>query len=173
VGTETAIGGWIASYGKRMMTSHESRATAIPSVFWAALLTGRGLAPFFLRVWSEKVVQRAGLTAAALGTVLVLAAERPAILLLAAVLCGTGFAPVFPIIVAWMSHRIGSARPRLTGALFAFSSLGGAAIPWLVGIASTRTASLRSGLSLTLVSTCVLLVLSLLFADRLRTPQAE
>jgi fucose permease len=173
VGTETAIGGWIAAYGKRMMTEHASRAAAIPSVFWAALLTGRGMAPAFLRFWSEKTVQRLGLCAAAIGTVLLLAAERPAILLPAAVFCGVGLAPVFPITVAWMSHRIGSARPRLTGALFATSSLGGAFIPWLVGATSSQMSSLRTGLSLTLVSCCLLLLLSLLFADRLRMPHAE
>jgi fucose permease len=56
---------------------------------------------------------------------------------------GFGFSSVFPIAVATLSHKFGTGASRIAGLMFAFSSLGGAVLPLLVGHVSARLGSLR------------------------------
>ncbi len=53
IGTESATGGWIASYVQRLGPSSQLSWTVAPSLFWAGLLAGRAAAPSILRRVSE------------------------------------------------------------------------------------------------------------------------
>jgi fucose permease len=60
--------------------------------------------------------------------------------------------------MSFLIARTGN-HPRL-GALFATASFGGATLPWITGIVSTRFQSLRAGLLVPAVSAVALLLLS-------------
>jgi hypothetical protein len=53
VGTEAAIGGWIAAYAQRLGATAQSYWALTPSLFYVGLLTGRAAASVFLRRISE------------------------------------------------------------------------------------------------------------------------
>jgi fucose permease len=63
-------------------------------------------------------------------------------------------APVFPVTIAAVAR---SCDARVGAVLIALASLGGAAVPWLVGAVSDATGSLRAGLATLLVLLVVLI----------------
>lgn len=167
VGTENAVGGWIASYARNVALLSTGAAAMAPSAFYGALLVGRGLAPGILRSHSERTIFRLGLLTAMLGTTLVLTMHVVSFLLTGAAIAGFGLAAIFPITVAVLSRELGENSKRLGGFFFAIGNMGGATIPFLVGAISTPTRSLRTGMSLTLVTMTLIVVVSAIFSRRL------
>jgi fucose permease len=55
-------------------------------------------------------------------------------------------AAIYPILVAWMVKAFGERSRRIGAILFALAAMGGAVMPWFVGLTSTGTGSLRAGL---------------------------
>lgn len=49
VGTEVAVGGWIAAYMRRIGATAESYWAVTPALFYSGMLTGRALASVLLR----------------------------------------------------------------------------------------------------------------------------
>jgi fucose permease len=167
VGTESALGGWIASYARDFATVSAGSEAMAPSAFWAALVAGRALAPLVLRSHSERTIYRLGLLTALLGTVLLLTTHLVPFLLTGAAIAGFGLAAVFPITVAVLARGLGEHANRLGGFFFATGNLGGALIPFLVGAVSSQTHNLRIGLASTLAVMALMLVMSLVFSQRL------
>jgi fucose permease len=158
VGAESALGGWLATLVKRLVPGQSSGWLPALSIFWGGLVLGRGLAPFLLRRMRERTLALTGLTAATLAIlVLIMGPGRPW-LNTAAALAGLGLAPVFPVCIALLSH-FGEMERRVGGPMFAFASLGGAVFPWLVGVVSTASGSLQTGLIVPLLAGLFLLVL--------------
>ena len=167
VGTECALGGWIASYARDFAPVSAGSAAMAPTAFWAALVAGRALAPFVLRSHSEGAIYRFGLLTAFMGTVLLLMTHLVPFLLTGATVAGFGLAALFPITVAVLFRNLGEHSNRLGGFFFATGNLGGALIPFLVGVVSSQAHSLRTGLASTLVTMALMLAMSLVFSRRL------
>jgi FHS family L-fucose permease-like MFS transporter len=76
-----------------------------------------------------------------------LAVSRSAGMLVAAVsVAGLGLAAGFPLIFALFTRELGRDAARAASAVFVLASLGGAALPPLVGIVSDASGSLAAGL---------------------------
>lgn len=161
VGSETSVGGWSASHAKRI-GGDAGFWLMVPSLFWLSLMTGRGLAPIFLRWLSELQLARVGLLLAAVGTGAFLWFRETAVLGAAAAVAGLGFSCVFPIAISELSSRFEPFAAELAGPMFALAGLGGAVLPWLVGYVSTRSSSLRVGLLVPLGGCLVMLTCNLL-----------
>jgi len=162
VGTESALGGWVATYVHRMRAGLGPPPAVTPAFFWGPLLLGRALAPLVLRRATEASLVLGSLLLAALGTGAVLAATTVAPVLGGAALAGLGLASVFPVLLAWMTRSFGTAGSRRAAFTFALGGLGGATIPWLVGAVSTHFGSLRVGLAVPLLGTMAMIVLHFL-----------
>ncbi len=81
-----------------------------------------------------------------------------------AVLLGLSLSPFFPATFALlMAERPPAAK---AGMVIAVSGLGAAALPWLMGVVSTRTGSLQVALLLPLGAALALLGMSLLPVSR-------
>jgi fucose permease len=167
VGTENAVGGWIASYARNVALLSADAAAMAPSAFWGALLLGRGVAPGVLRAHSERKIYRLGLLTAAVGMTLVLTTHLVPLVLAGAAIAGLGLAALFPITVAVLARDLGENSQRLGGVFFAIGNTGGATIPFLVGAVSTQTHSLRVGMGLPLVSMALMLAISATFSRQL------
>lgn len=161
VGTEAAVAGWIATFGRRVHAGTGTYWVLIPSFFWGAMLVGRALAPLYLRHARDISVARAGLVLATVGTCVVLIAAGLPALAAGAALAGFGLAAVFPITIAELSRRFAGSASRFAGGMFALGGLGGATLPWVVGYVSNRTGSLRAGLWVPVVGCVALLALYL------------
>jgi MFS transporter, FHS family, glucose/mannose:H+ symporter len=159
VGVENAVGGWIATYTHRFSAMTLAHASVMVSVYWLALLAGRGLGSVALRRIPERAVMVPGL-ALALTAVAILVSPRSQIVVVAAVaMAGFGFGPVFPIGVSRLLTRV--TDNRNTGLVFATCASGGAALPWLTGLVSTRSGSLRIGFAVPVAALALILLLAL------------
>jgi FHS family glucose/mannose:H+ symporter-like MFS transporter len=145
VGTETCIGGWIASYARRVAGPGALWAMT-PSFFWGALLAGRALAPIALRWMRETRVAAGALALAVIGVLVLLMARTILLIEIGALISGFGLASIFPINVSLLTHWFGHSAKRLSGVTFPVGNFGGAVLPWLVGLISTHSGSLRIGL---------------------------
>ena len=159
VGTETSVSGWMAVYAQRADLLSSGLAIALPSVFWGALLSGRALGPWVLKHRAEATVLRVGLAVATAGILGLLAAGSPASLIAAVFVVGLGFSMVFPVSFAIFTREMGAAAAAATGPVFVFAALGGAILPWLVGVVSARTGNLAAGLLVPLAGCAVMLMM--------------
>jgi FHS family glucose/mannose:H+ symporter-like MFS transporter len=160
-GAETAVGGWIGSYVSRLGVRGAAMAPVMPAFFWSALTVGRALGTAFLRHFSERRVLRAGYGAAAAGIVLMLWAPTLPGVIGGALITGLSFATLYPITVARLSQRFGVAARSIGAVMFSLAAVGPAVIPWMVGVISHATGSLRAGLLLPLGATVILFLIHL------------
>jgi fucose permease len=156
VGTEASVGGWVASYARRI-DSHTLWAIT-PSFFWGALLVGRFSAPLALRHIRETKLAAAGVALAAVGVMTLLAAKAIPLIMVGAAISGLGLSSVFPISVSLLTHWFGETAPRISGLIFSCGNFGGAVLPWAVGALSTHFGSLRAGFMVPLVGALSMLV---------------
>jgi FHS family glucose/mannose:H+ symporter-like MFS transporter len=78
-----------------------------------------------------------------------------------AMITGLSFATLYPITVARFSQRFGVAARSIGAIMFSLAAVGPAVIPWMVGVISHATGSLRAGLLLPLGATIILFLVSL------------
>jgi MFS transporter, FHS family, glucose/mannose:H+ symporter len=160
-GAETAVGGWIGSYVSRLGTRGAAMASMMPAFFWAALTVGRALGTAFLHHVSERRVLRAAYGAGAAGIGLMLWAPALSGVIAGALITGLSFSTLYPIVVAQLSQRFGVAARSIGAVMFSLASVGPAVIPWMVGVISHATGSLRAGLLLPLGATVILFLVHL------------
>jgi MFS transporter, FHS family, glucose/mannose:H+ symporter len=156
VGTENAFGGWTASYAKTLPGIPAAWAVMTPSFFYSALLLGRWLAPFVLRYMNDVSVARWGLLVACVGMMGLILSHKMAALAGSTALAGLGLAAVYPITISLLSREFGTAATRVGSIMFTMANLGGASIPWLVGVFSSRSSDLRVGLAVPLAAAVVM-----------------
>lgn len=159
VGTESTLGGWMSTYASRAAAWGFTRSNLAAACFWGALLIGRAAAPAVLLVAGELRVYLLSIVVAAAGILALLAAHGPVLLLAGAIGAGLGLAPLFPLTISLFLSQAGETRNA--GWVFAVAGFGGAVLPWLTGIVSTRAGSLRAGLLVTLAADAGMLLLAL------------
>jgi fucose permease len=155
-GTESALGGWLSTYARRIPDAGGLWAV-LPSIYWSGVLLGRVAAPSVLTFIPTRRLLLLSMSVALLGTGLLVAGQGPLAVAAATALAGLGMAPIFPLVVAQYADRTGGGAA--SGLLFAASGLGGAAIPPLVGVLANASGSLRFGLSALLVWLLAMMVL--------------
>jgi fucose permease len=145
VGSEAGIGGWAAEHAKRLAGHATELTTMSPLFFYAGLMVGRGLASLLLpRIGSLRFIIAAfSLSIVGIGTII--AAPSMHLAIVGFTIAGLGCATIYPIYISWFSHWYGPAARRLGGVVFSMASLGGSALPWLVGFVSTKANSLPIG----------------------------
>jgi MFS transporter, FHS family, glucose/mannose:H+ symporter len=159
-GVESAFGGWIAEYTRRLMVAGSTmRWETAASAFWGGLACGRGLVAVGLAPRFEKAALFSGLALVGTAIAGLLVVSGPSPVLLVAVACGFGLAPSFPVTMAALAREM---PPRVAQPMFSLGSLGAATVPWLVGAISSRTGSLSSGLSALLFLLAVLVLMQVL-----------
>jgi MFS transporter, FHS family, glucose/mannose:H+ symporter len=146
VGTETATSGWIATYALRLGESTSGFEMMTPSVFWAGLLIGRATAPAILVRVNDAALVLFGLVLGSSGLVLILASSNLLTVIFGAGLTGLGLASVFPTTFAIFARHFADRASKMVGSLFVIGGLGGALIPWFVGLISERFGDLRVGI---------------------------
>ncbi len=140
-GVEATIGGWLSTFARRTVVPDPVRAAAISSFFWTAFLIGRAIASIvLLRIKEERLLSGAILLSL-FGTVLLLFSHRVETFAVTAVLAGLGAAPIFPLAISLLMAN----NPRSSHVSFslAICGSGGALFPWITGLISTHSGSLR------------------------------
>jgi MFS family permease len=95
------------------------------------------------------------------GAGIVAYSQTPLLLQAGAAVAGFGLAPQYPLYVTWFAETFREDANWLGALYFGGAGLGGAVLPWLVGIIAAHTNSLRAGLILPAAVTAVMVILSL------------
>lgn len=146
IGSENSVAGWVASLTKRMNSDSGDLWALAPMFFWGGLIAGRALVPMLPLRRLERTLLASGLILAAAGICLLLQARTFASVAVSVTAAGLGLAAIYPILVAWLVRAFGERSRRIGAIMFALAGMGGAVMPWLVGLTSTGTGSLRAGL---------------------------
>jgi FHS family glucose/mannose:H+ symporter-like MFS transporter len=117
-----------------------------------------GASAVMLRV-GEKTMQRWSLAFVALFTAALAMSRSSGTIAGFAVLLGLSLAPFFPSTFSLLIAERPTARQA--GIVVAVSGLGAAALPWMMGVVSTRTGSLQLALALPFAAALGLLAMSL------------
>ncbi len=160
VGIESATGNWMSTYASRVAAGNYTRSTLITACFWASLLLGRAVTPAILLRVAEQKLYLFSLFGTAIGAFLLMAAHSVSLLLLGTIVSGLSLAPIFPLTLSLFMAKAG--QPRNTGWIFAVAGFGGAVLPWLTGIVSSSTQSLRIGFLVPAAAAMLMLLLALL-----------
>jgi fucose permease len=160
-GAENAVGGWIGSYVSRLGARGAAMASIMPAFFYSTLTVGRAFGTVLLRHVSERRVLLTGYAAGSAGIALMLVAPTLLGVIAGALITGLSFATLYPITVARLSQRFGVAARSIGAVMFSLASVGPAVIPWMVGVISHATGSLRAGMLLPLVATVILFFIHL------------
>jgi fucose permease len=164
-GLETCLSGWLTTFALRYGDKTLAVSEYTTLLLWMALTFGRlGASAVMLRV-GEKTAQRWSLALASVFTVGLAMAHSSLTIAGYAVLLGLSLAPFFPATFALLIAEKPTARQA--GIVLAVSGLGAAALPWMMGVTSTRTGSLQFALALPFLAALGLLAMGL-FAPRTR-----
>ncbi|MGH9597693.1 MAG: MFS transporter, partial [Edaphobacter sp.] len=157
-GLETCLSGWLTTFALRYGDRTLAVSEYTTLLLWMSLTVGRaGASAIMLRV-SEKTVQRWGLGLAAVFTAGLATAHSSVAIAGFAILLGLSLAPFFPATFALLMAERPTARQA--GVVLAVSGLGAAALPWMMGVISTRAGSLQVALALPFAAALGLLAMS-------------
>jgi len=156
VGVETAVGNWIPTLAFRSTGDHRAISLA-GSLFWIGILAGRLLATRTMKSVSPVILSVASSLLAALSVLFLTRSHGLAALCAGAFLVSFWISPVYPATIA----RGGPLRGRRL--IFVTAGLGSSFLPWMTGLLSERSGSLRTALAVPAVG-CVLLA-GLFLAD--------
>jgi len=159
VGVETSISSWMMTYIHRLPLSSALYAPIATSFFWIALLCGRAAAPAVLRKVSESRLLTISLSVLLASNIMLLLSYTSVMSLTSAALAGLMLAPIFPLCLSRVLAI--TSRPSESRWIFAISGLGGAVLPWITGQLATARGSLRTGLVVPLLASCVMFFLHL------------
>jgi FHS family glucose/mannose:H+ symporter-like MFS transporter len=159
-GLETCMTGWLTTYTLRFSDVRLMGGQSAIVLLWSALTVGRAVSSAALRVMREATLQRIGLGLSALLIAALVTTRHGPLLSLYCVLLGLSLAPFFPTTFALLMKQRPTAREA--GFILAVSGLGAALFPWMMGLVSTQSGSLRIAMVVPMALALALLLLSLL-----------
>ncbi|MBV9323102.1 MAG: MFS transporter [Chloroflexi bacterium] len=138
VGMEAGAGQWSFSLFTLSREMPAALAGALVSAYWASLTIGRVLFGALVPRLGAQRLLRACMLACVLAAGL-LWANIPVVSWLALAVLGLAFAPIFPVLIAETPARFGQAQAAdAIGWQVAAAVVGGATLPALLGVMSTR-----------------------------------
>jgi FHS family glucose/mannose:H+ symporter-like MFS transporter len=139
VGGEASVGGWTPIYLARSVGLDSARAATITSMFWLSLCVGRLLGTVGgLHLTAERLLLISITTALAGAVVFLVGHGWLAMTVVALVLLGLSFGPIYPTMAAIVTARAPHAAGRAMSRMGVLASVGGMALPWLYGVLLTN-----------------------------------
>lgn len=145
-GAEASVSGWVTTFARRSGGVAAVVSPLSTSAFWFGVAAGRGLAGMLMKGWRERtglLVLLGTALAASFGLVFAQGLGQIAGL---AVVAGMALGPAFALVFAGVLGA--KASPRQAGVVLAMCGAGATVMPFLLGVVSERTASLRQALVL-------------------------
>ncbi len=144
VGIENTSVAWLPTYALR--TAHQSVvfAVASTSIYWVGFLASRGLSALLLLRVRAVVLFHICVGIALIAGIALTLAPSLALRNAAMFLLGAGLAPIFPLLLSqFFSLASHTSQSRW---ILASAGFGGSVLPWLAGVISTATGTIRAGI---------------------------
>lgn len=133
VGAESSFGAWVFTYAKRLGLADATAAAYLTSAFWGALTAGRLLSIPLAARWRPRKILTVNLIGCLISVGLALLWPNSAAVIWACVLgAGLSMASTFPTLLTLAGRRM-TITGQITSFFFVGASLGGMAVPWLIG----------------------------------------
>jgi len=170
---ESSVSTWIKNLMEELYSSNSgidatARAGLVLSLFGVAMMTGRFLTSSIknLTAIGTKVIISATVLAI-VSVALMMVAKSPAVGIIAIIIAGISFAPIFPTIVGVTFAKFDSGLyGSIFGIIFAIGLLGGTFVPKIIGNLSIGS-TIQQSLLVAVVIAVILLIISL-FIGRIR-----
>ncbi len=159
VGFESGMSGWLKTYTERMASEPTVVLFSPILLYFLFFVTGRGIAPFFLRFMNENKLLLLNLLTVLLGTSVILFAENLLVLSVGAAIAGFGTSSIFPTNLSRFNKIFGKTATRRATPFFLCGTLGAAFTTWLIGFSSNYFGDLRFGMFVLLFSGLLLVAL--------------
>lgn len=157
-GLETCLSGWLTTYALRYGDRTLALSEYTTLLLWMSLTAGRAGSSLLLLRAPERLVRRVALVLTVLLTALLAIAHTAVAIAVCTVLLGLSLSPWFPVTFSLLMGE--RPRARQAGIVVAVSGLGAAALPWMMGVVSTRAGSLQIALAIPLLAALGLLAMS-------------
>ncbi len=132
-GNEWAVAGWLALFIIQRLGISPATGLSLLALYWFALLVGRVIAQSMLPRVSHAKILFASSVAAVFGTLLLLVTNNVGGAV-AGILCiGSGFAPIYPLVVEKIGHRFPDYHPGFYNGLVSLAFAGGLLAPASIG----------------------------------------
>jgi len=164
-GIESSMGGWIAAYVQRTQHAIATTVTA-GSLFWIGLMLSRTLVSSLRALHrAERVVLRVSLCLVLSGALLLIADNSMLGALPGIFLIGFGLGPLFPLLLGI------ALQYSENTAIFFVAGVGSSFFPWMTGVVSSASGSLRIGLRVPLAAAALMLALGFRVSKRMRNSE--
>ena len=158
VGIENTVAAWLPTYALRTAAAGLVLAAASTSFYWVGFLCSRGLSSLLLLRAEPMRVFRIAIVVAFVSALLLVLAPSLPVRNIAMFLLGASLAPTYPLVLAGFFAR---SRHTADSRWILFTAgFGGSVVPWIAGVTSTHTGSLRTGM-LTIPAALLLMALLL------------
>ena len=155
---EWSIAGWLPLFLIHRFSMSPVTALLLLALYFAAIVLGR-IAAYFLipraNHWRVLAVSGA-LSVFACGVLSVTSNRFGAVVSI--LLLGIGFAPVYPVLAAWIGRHFPDYHPGFFNGIFSFGLAGGLLAPWMLGELAART-GIWVVTALPALGTCMVLLL--------------
>jgi FHS family Na+ dependent glucose MFS transporter 1 len=133
VGMELGFAGWISTFAEETGLGDAPIPALAAGAFWAGFTLCRVISvPVARRVPALHILTATCVASVVAAGALVVAGDIPAVVWIGTFLFGAAVAPQYPMMVALAEERIGLSGGA-TAVIVASSSIGGLALPWVIG----------------------------------------
>ena len=157
-GNEWSIASWLPVFLIHRLGMSPVGALQMLAFYFAALTMGRIATSSLLRSAPPRRVLIVSATASLVGCMILAATNNRLGASVSIVLLGLGFAPIYPLVAAWMSRRFPYYHPGYFNGIFSIALAGGMLTPWLIGEIANR-AGIWTIITLPAAGTCMVVLL--------------
>ncbi len=144
VGIENTVAAWLPTYALRIAGSGFALAAASASFYWFGFLASRGFSSLLLMRAEPARVFRVAVAVALAAAIVLACVPSVAGRSVAMFFLGAALAPIYPLVIAGSMAKF--RRTSDSRWVLATAGFGGSVLPWLAGLISAHTGSLRMGM---------------------------
>jgi fucose permease len=133
-GNEWSLAGWLPLYLIRRLGLSPEASLSILALYWIALLLGRVISVYLLTRLRHSRLLLSSASSALLGCLLLMFAANRLGATVGVLLCGAGFAAIYPLVVERIGGRFPYYHPGVFNSIFSIAIAGGMLAPWIIGI---------------------------------------
>ncbi len=171
VGVESIINGWLVTYFSDLNILDEVGAQTVLSIFWIGLIVGRLITSYLARYLSKENILFISGLGGTLTILLFLALHGQSAIIISMFLSGVFYSTIYPTTVANASSIIKDSGTA-TGIMLSFGGLGGAILPYLIGVIS-KESGIDMGMNTIIVYSIILLILTIINKQFFTQPIGE
>ena len=132
-GNEWSIAGWLPLLLIHRLGMSPGSALQMLAFYFAALTFGRIVSSYLLPRASPRKVLAVGASASLLGCAILSVTDNRLGATVSVALLGAGFAPIYPLVSAWIGRRFPYYHPGFFNGVFSLALVGGMLTPWMLG----------------------------------------